>query len=107
MRKWCEPTAIYNNGETMALLKKVGVRKYCVSFGRRDTPLSFEDLQQAVIWLEDHDYKIVKLPHKKYDVSRYVPPEEGFVPRPEIRKHPPKQPLYSKLDSEAAKRPEL
>lgn len=86
MRKWCEPSAFYSNGEKTALLKKTDNGKYVVSFKEDQELILIETFKEAITWLYEHGYDLVKYPNKKYDASRYVPHQQSFVPRPKIRK---------------------
>ena len=82
MRKWCELSAFYSNGGKTALLKKIDNGKYVVSFKEDRNLILIETYKEAIIWLYDHGYDLVKSPKKKYDASRHVPHQQSFVPKP-------------------------
>ena len=85
MRKLCVQTAIYYDGRKFALLQRSDAQQYEVSI-TNDPPFVFRTLGEAIRWLGRCGYEFVKYPNHKYDASRYVPHQQSFVPRPEIRK---------------------
>jgi hypothetical protein len=95
MRKWCVQTEIYYDGRKFALLQRSDAQQYEVSI-TNDPPFVFRTLREAIRWLGRGGYELFVSPYEKYDASRYVPHQQSFVPRPEIRKvalktpeHPP------------------